>query len=266
MNDISGSGKHEAGTLDYFDIQASMGTTKHMGGLAATRDLVTMCEVTGKDRVLEVGSGAGATSCWLAERFDCRVTGVDVHPEMVRLGTSRAQRCHLQDMVTFREGSVEALPFRDGEFDVVLCESVLSFVEDKQQALDECFRVLSEGGRLGLNEEIWLREPTDEEAAAVQKLWSMSAGNMMAEDWKHMLQEAGFHTITSRSMKLEAWRDASQVLRYSIGEMVKMFARAFWRFATEPDFRAYMRERRSVPRGLFKALRYGLYCGMKEAG
>jgi SAM-dependent methyltransferase len=53
--------------------------------------------------------------------------------------------------VDWREASVLALPFGDGEFDVVLCQLGLQFFPDRPTALREIRRVLGDGGRVALN-------------------------------------------------------------------------------------------------------------------
>jgi SAM-dependent methyltransferase len=48
----------------------------------------------------------------------------------------------------FRTGHAEAIPYDDGEFDLLLCEDVLEHVADPGLVLRECRRVLRDGGRL----------------------------------------------------------------------------------------------------------------------
>ena len=61
-----------------FDYQAYAGLTKHLGGLAATEELIRLCEISSDDEVLEVGCGVGQTASLLAKRIGCRVVGVDL--------------------------------------------------------------------------------------------------------------------------------------------------------------------------------------------
>lgn len=53
------------------------------------------------------------------------------------------------------------LPFPAGSFDVVLVESVLAFVVDKQRAISECVRVIRSGGWVGMNETVWRADPPE---------------------------------------------------------------------------------------------------------
>ena len=50
----------------------------------------------------------------------------------------------------FEEADVEALPFADGTFDVVLSTFGVMFAPDQERAAAEMMRVLRPGGRLGL--------------------------------------------------------------------------------------------------------------------
>jgi ubiquinone/menaquinone biosynthesis C-methylase UbiE len=51
--------------------------------------------------------------------------------------------------IEWYEGSALALPFDDGEFEVVLCQLGLQFFPDRRRAVQEILRVLALGGRVG---------------------------------------------------------------------------------------------------------------------
>ena len=91
-------------------------------------------------RILEVGCGEGE----LAERFvrelGCDVVAIDQSERMVDLTRSRG--------VDARVADVQALPFRDGEFDCALAAWMLYHVRAVDRALAELARVLRPGGRL----------------------------------------------------------------------------------------------------------------------
>ena len=58
--------------LSYFELQAYVGTTKHMGGLETTVELIDLCHIEAGMVVLDVGCGAGATACYLAKTVGCK--------------------------------------------------------------------------------------------------------------------------------------------------------------------------------------------------
>jgi ubiquinone/menaquinone biosynthesis C-methylase UbiE len=108
-------------------------------------DLVERVGVKAGDRVLDVACGTGAVARVAAERVGegGRVVGVDVNRSMLRVARERLPE------LEWREGSVLALPFADGEFDVVFCQLGLQFFPDRPAALQEMRRVLAPGGRFG---------------------------------------------------------------------------------------------------------------------
>lgn len=89
--------------------------------------------------VLEVGCGTGLVMERVA-RFAARVRGIDVSPGMLARARERG--------LDVQEGSATALPFADGELDVVYSFKVLAHVEPVEDALAEMARVTRPGGYL----------------------------------------------------------------------------------------------------------------------
>ena len=71
----------------------------HTRGRAATIDLARFLNLNGSERVLDVGSGIGGPSRYLAKTFGCRVVGLDLTPEFCRVATMLAERTGLSDKV-----------------------------------------------------------------------------------------------------------------------------------------------------------------------
>lgn len=96
--------------------------------------------VRGRD-VLEVGCGTGLLLHRI-EELAASAQGIDISPEMLELAIERGL-----DVV---EGCATQLPFDDESFDVVYSFKVLAHVEEIQNALAECSRVVRPGGKLFL--------------------------------------------------------------------------------------------------------------------
>ena len=254
---------HAEPEMSYFQLQAYIGTTKHMGGLETTEELIELCHIGPESVVLDVGCGAGATTCGLAQATGCRVVGVDLRDAMVALAQARAEREGVTDRVTFRVADVCELPFDDGAFDVVLCESVLTFVEDKARAIGELVRVTREGGYVGLNEQFWRQPPTPEIVTYARLAWGIETALPPLEDWVGMLEGAGLRDLVTRDYTLDPRREATQVKRYRFRDMWRMTVRTLRLFVTSADFRAYMRARKRLPRDTFQYLGYALFVGQK---
>lgn len=94
-------------------------------------------------KVLDAGCGTGRLAVALAERGVARVWGVDASPEMLAVARAKAPS------VGFKQGRLEALPFKDGWFDAAVTWLVVHLV-DRPAAFSELRRVLASGGRLAI--------------------------------------------------------------------------------------------------------------------
>ena len=98
------------------------------------------------DRVLDVACGTGVLARAAAGRAGAAaaVAGADIDRGML------AVAARLAPQIDWRRADSVALPFADGDFDVVLCQFGLMFFPDRAAAIAEMLRVLKPGGRLAV--------------------------------------------------------------------------------------------------------------------
>src|ERR1043166_6216725 len=85
---------------------------------AAAR-LVKFANVRAEQKVLDVACGTGVVAITAARR-GAHVRGIDLTPELLEHARENASVADV--VIEFREGDVEALPFSNDEFDVVLSQ------------------------------------------------------------------------------------------------------------------------------------------------
>ncbi len=129
-----------------------LGDSFHPGGLALTERLGELLGLGPGKRVLDVAAGKGASAVFLAKRFGCEVVGVDYSARNVAQASDTAKAAGVAELVRFRQGDAERLPFEDGEFYAVVCECAYCTFPDKAAAAAEFHRVLRPGGRVGLSD------------------------------------------------------------------------------------------------------------------
>lgn len=118
----------------------------------ATEELAAMLAPRPGDRLLDVGSGLGGPSRYLASVCGCRVSGVDLTTEFVETAAELTRRMGLSDRVDFHQGSALALPFADAGFDLAWSQNVVMNIQDRARMYAELHRVLKPGGRLGIQD------------------------------------------------------------------------------------------------------------------
>jgi SAM-dependent methyltransferase len=121
----------------------------HTRGRAATLDLVRLLDLKPSDRILDLGSGLGGPSRFLARTLDARVTGIDLTPEFCDVATRLSELLGLADKTTFQVADALAIPFADATFDVVWSQNVAMNIADRERLYREVRRVLRPGGRYG---------------------------------------------------------------------------------------------------------------------
>lgn len=97
--------------------------------------------------VLDVACGTGNLAL-PAARLGATVTGVDIAPNLLEQGRSRAQAERLS--LQFDEGDAEHLPYGDKTFDVVVSMFGVMFAPRSDKATAELLRVCRPGGCLAL--------------------------------------------------------------------------------------------------------------------
>ena len=129
-----------------------LGDSFHPGGLCLTEELAALLVLNSDSLVLDVASAKGTSAFFLAERFGCRVVGVDLSEENVKQANAEALTKGLGKQVEFRLGDAEALPFQPSIFDAIVCECAFCTFPSKATAAAEFYRVLKPGGRVGISD------------------------------------------------------------------------------------------------------------------
>jgi len=124
----------------------------HGRGLEATEEVAAALAPEAGDHLLDIGSGIGGPARYMAQRFGCRVTGIDVTPEFCAVARELTSRLSLDELVSFHEGSALAMPFADRSFDAAYSMNVAMNIADKAGFYGEIFRVLKPGARFVLSE------------------------------------------------------------------------------------------------------------------
>ena len=188
-----------------------LGESFHPGGLDLTLALAGMMRLHASSTLLDVASGKGTSAFTVAERFGCRVVGIDLSEANVAAATEESVKRGLSDRVSFTLADAESLPFASASFDALLCECAFCTFPDKAKAASEFSRVLRPGGTLGLSDLTRVAGPLPELDGLLA--WIACIGDAQPrERYADWLVDAGF-TISVSAPKDECLSNMVEQVR-----------------------------------------------------
>ena len=188
-----------AAKCDIFEFMAKhVGMTViHPGGFRATDTLLTSLNLSRGSNVIDIACGKGTTAVYIAEKYGCRVTAIDIDPELIEDAKVLTKKRGLENRITFHVGDALKLPFSDSEFDAAVSQAMLVLVDDKIKAIREAARVVKKGGKAGWLELSWKKEITKdflEKIATVICAYCMTRVSTF-DGWKKTFLDAGINNL-----------------------------------------------------------------------
>lgn len=98
-------------------------------------------------RVLDIGAGYGGSARYLADRFGCKVTCLNLSETQNALNRTLTAEAGLKDLVDVVYGDFENIPEPDGRFDIVWSQDAILHSGNRARVLDEVRRVLVDNGQ-----------------------------------------------------------------------------------------------------------------------
>jgi cyclopropane fatty-acyl-phospholipid synthase-like methyltransferase len=146
------------------------------------------------DHVLEIASGSGGPAVYLAKKFNCRITGLDINEEAVKTANQSA----ITDKITaaqFQLADVnQRLPFDDESFEAVMCIDSMNHFRDRGGILQEWHRVLKAGRRILFTDPVVITGPvSNAELAARSNIGFFLFVPLHITE--NLIKEAGFKLI-----------------------------------------------------------------------
>ncbi len=248
--------------VKYLDMQAYVGITKHIGGRAATDELLALCHVENAREVLNVGCGIGVSCAYIAKQHGCRVVGVDISEKMIEWSQKRAHQERVEDKVEFQVADIRDLPFEANRFDAIIVESVIAFVDDRAQAIRECVRVTRPGGYVAVNESFFTEAPTPEVSTIVRH--ELGVDIPLVQTWQTLWEASGLRDRVVRLHQIDARQEIRDRLQW-IGARwaLKAFGRLFRLYLTRPAARQSLKAQFGSSAGSLKTMGYGIFVGRK---
>jgi len=172
----------------------------HIGGRAATEELVRQLALTASDRVLDIGCGLGGPARQIAAHYGCHVSGIDLTRDYVEAGNVLSGWLRLDGRVSLQHGDALALPFADGSFTAAYMLHVGMNIADKGALFAGAARVLRAGARFAIFDVM----RTGDGALSYPLPWASTAETnaiVSPRHYRDALAAAGFEIVSERERR-----------------------------------------------------------------
>jgi arsenite methyltransferase len=158
---------------------------------------VMVAELNPGERVLDLGSGGGIDVLLSAKRVGPtgRAFGLDMTDEMLALAQKNAAEAGVTNVEWLR-GHIEFIPLPANSIDVVISNCVVNLAADKPAVFREVFRVLRQGGRIGIADIVADDSLTPEQRAELGSYAACVAGALSFSEYRAELAQAGFDDVS----------------------------------------------------------------------
>ncbi|MCP4326923.1 MAG: methyltransferase domain-containing protein [Alphaproteobacteria bacterium] len=171
----------------------------HYDGLAANDQLAASLGIGSDMKVLDLCSGMGGTSRYLAYRYGATVLGVDLTESRVKGARALTRLVGLQDKVTYKVGDAAHLDIESETVDRIVSQESFLHIQDRENLFAECARVLKAGGGLGFTD--WISTDRLDDTARAFLADGLAAPRIVGiPEYVSLLQDAGFSGIQTEDL------------------------------------------------------------------
>lgn len=171
---------------------------------ATLKALSFIDNLASQSRIADLGCGTGGQTMVMARHAPGTITGIDLFPGFIDRFNANAGKLNLRDRVKGVVGSMDNLPFREEELDLIWSEGAIYNI-GFERGLKEWRKYLKTGGYLAVSESSWF---TAERPAEIHDYWMGLYREMDTIPNKiARIQEAGYTPVASFILPENCWTE-----------------------------------------------------------
>jgi len=153
-------------------------------------------------RIVDIGCGTGAPTMTLAKNTKAQITGIDLFPEFIDIFNANVQKQGLQDRIKGVVGSMDNLPFKDEELDLIWSEGAIYNI-GFEKGLNEWRKFLKKDGYIVVSEASWF---TEKRPKVIDTFWKNAYPQIDTIAKKvAQMQKAGFILVATFILPEYCW-------------------------------------------------------------
>jgi len=154
--------------------------------------------------ITDIGCGSGGQTMVLAQHAPGSITGIDIFPAFINLFNQNAIELNLQDRVKGIVKSMDDLPFKDEELDLIWSEGAIYNI-GFERGLNEWRKFLKTGGYIAVSEGTWF---TEERPTEIEAFWMDAYPEIDTISNKvNQMQKAGYIPVAAFILPENCWTE-----------------------------------------------------------
>ena len=160
--------------------------------------------LTEKSKIADIGCGTGGQTMVLARHTPGHIVGVDLFPGFIDILNSNVSKLNLQARIKGVVASIDNLPFRNEEFDLIWSEGAIYNI-GFERGLKEWRKFLKTGGYVAVSEASWF---TENRPSEINEFWLDAYPEIDTIPNKvARLQEAGYIPVATFIQPENCWTE-----------------------------------------------------------
>ena len=153
-------------------------------------------------KVADIGCGSGGQTISLAKNLNGQITAVDLFPEFLNELNEKSQKLGLTDKIISLEQSMDDLPFKENEFDLIWSEGAIYNI-GFENGLIKWKNYLKVGGYLAVSEITWITQSRPKE---IEDFWKKEYSEVdIASNKIKQLEKNGYTLIGYFYLSQDSW-------------------------------------------------------------
>ena len=155
-------------------------------------------------QIVDIGCGTGGQTMVIAGNTQGRITGIDLFPAFIDLFNCNAEKHNFHDRVNGIIGSMDNLPFKSEEYDLIWSEGAIYNI-GFERGINEWYKFLKPDGYIAVSEASWF---TEKRPAEIENFWKDAYPEIDTISNKvKLMQKAGYIPIASFVLPESCWID-----------------------------------------------------------
>lgn len=236
-------------------------TVLHPGGYEATEKLCELITINENSHVLDIACGAGTTSFFLSNKYNCRITGIDISKSLIEKANNSLTKFNGKNKINFEVADAFKIPYPDNTFDSVVSQAFFILVNEKEKVLKEIYRVLKPGGYFGSLELSWFKTPPGE---AYKEILDKTCSDFIPrllkfEEWEEFFKSINF--IHIKTIKNPMPSGMIEMLKT---EGLFNFFKIMFKMTANSSYRKKMMDVQNTFKKYNDYIGYGIFCFKKN--